>query len=191
MSQLRLSKCYQPCINADNNNGKDKRIRLDKVMPGISTIQHTWYFMRLMWDGKRKTKDHYSNKDCTHMSKLWETMVMLLYDIGNQCGCHQIPERSFFWKGHQFPVCARCTGVCIGQLFAIIINIFVDIHYLISVVFLIIMGTDWGIQEAGIKTSNNSRRFITGFLGGFGLFNLYLILIKKIVHYTKAKKLKN
>jgi uncharacterized membrane protein len=25
--------------------------------------------------------------------------------------CHQMPERSFFWDGHQFPVCARCTGL--------------------------------------------------------------------------------
>jgi len=25
--------------------------------------------------------------------------------------CHQIPERSFFWDGHQLPVCARCTGL--------------------------------------------------------------------------------
>ena len=25
--------------------------------------------------------------------------------------CHQRPERSFFWAGHQFPVCARCTSL--------------------------------------------------------------------------------
>lgn len=25
--------------------------------------------------------------------------------------CHQRPERSFFWDGHQLPVCARCTGL--------------------------------------------------------------------------------
>ena len=28
--------------------------------------------------------------------------------------CHQIPERSFFIAGHQFAVCARCTGVYAG-----------------------------------------------------------------------------
>src|SRR5689334_23996230 len=25
--------------------------------------------------------------------------------------CHQLPERSFFIAGHQFAVCARCTGL--------------------------------------------------------------------------------
>ena len=25
--------------------------------------------------------------------------------------CHQRPDRSFFWDGQQFPVCARCTGL--------------------------------------------------------------------------------
>jgi uncharacterized membrane protein len=30
--------------------------------------------------------------------------------------CHQRPERSFFWAGHQFPVCARCTGLYLSAL---------------------------------------------------------------------------
>ncbi|PQL91928.1 DUF2085 domain-containing protein [Apibacter adventoris] len=28
--------------------------------------------------------------------------------------CHQKPERSFFWKRKQFPLCARCTGIYIA-----------------------------------------------------------------------------
>jgi len=28
--------------------------------------------------------------------------------------CHQIPERSFFWMGHQLAVCHRCWGIYIG-----------------------------------------------------------------------------
>jgi uncharacterized membrane protein len=36
-----------------------------------------------------------------------------LYPVGHLI-CHQRPERSFFFGGHQLPVCARCTGLYIG-----------------------------------------------------------------------------
>jgi uncharacterized membrane protein len=35
--------------------------------------------------------------------------------------CHQHPERSFFIAGHQFAVCARCTGLYAGFTFAILL----------------------------------------------------------------------
>jgi uncharacterized membrane protein len=28
--------------------------------------------------------------------------------------CHQLPERSFFLAGRQWPVCARCSGLYLG-----------------------------------------------------------------------------
>ena len=34
--------------------------------------------------------------------------------------CHQAPERSFFIAGHQFAVCARCTGLYVGFAVAVI-----------------------------------------------------------------------
>ena len=34
----------------------------------------------------------------------------IIFGVGGLI-CHQKPERSFFWDGHQFPVCARCTGI--------------------------------------------------------------------------------
>lgn len=39
--------------------------------------------------------------------------------IGRATGCHQLPERSFSFRGKQFPVCARCTGVFIGEVLGI------------------------------------------------------------------------
>ena len=38
---------------------------------------------------------------------------------GAATGCHQLPERSFFFRQYQFPVCARCCGVLIGESMAI------------------------------------------------------------------------
>ncbi|MFQ5651391.1 MAG: DUF2085 domain-containing protein [bacterium] len=44
---------------------------------------------------------------------------MDLYDLSFKiCGylCHQLPERSFFLFGAQFPLCFRCSGILIGSL---------------------------------------------------------------------------
>jgi uncharacterized membrane protein len=37
-------------------------------------------------------------------------VVAFIFAVGSVI-CHQRPERSFFLDGHQFPVCARCTGL--------------------------------------------------------------------------------
>ena len=42
-----------------------------------------------------------------------DLIVALIYSVGAVI-CHQIPERSFFWQGHQLPVCARCTGLYVS-----------------------------------------------------------------------------
>lgn len=112
------------------------------------------------------------------MPKLRKSMVNLLDEIGEHSGCHRMPERSFFYKDYQFPICARCTGVCLGQLTAIIINLFYKTPSKFALVCLTIMGFDWGIQELKILPSTNPRRLFTGILGGFGLFSLYFNLIK-------------
>ena len=41
---------------------------------------------------------------------------------GKILGCHQKPERSFFYKGYQFPVCARCTGVVISSIISVVFS---------------------------------------------------------------------
>lgn len=113
------------------------------------------------------------------MSELWKSMVNLLDEIGEASGCHRMPERSFFFRGRQFPVCARCTGVFAGQSAAVIVGFFRNVPLPFSIALLGIMGADWGIQEMGIRESNNTRRFITGTMGGFGLFSIYIFLMKK------------
>lgn len=39
----------------------------------------------------------------------------IIFAIGGVI-CHQRPERSFFWGTHQFPVCARCTGLYLSAV---------------------------------------------------------------------------
>ena len=43
--------------------------------------------------------------------------------------CHRKPERSFFFRGHQFPVCARCTGFYISGITTMLFLKLTEIDY--------------------------------------------------------------
>ena len=45
----------------------------------------------------------------------WEKIRMIGYAV-----CHQIPSHSFFEAEHQFPLCARCTGMYLGSLLGLV-----------------------------------------------------------------------
>lgn len=120
------------------------------------------------------------------MSKLRQSILEQIRIIGNNSGCHQMPERSFFYHGKQFPVCARCTGVFIGQTAAVILAMFkFTLKFPTSIMLICVMGIDWCIQELNIKQSTNIRRLITGICGGLGVFSLYITVIKEIIKYIK------
>jgi uncharacterized membrane protein len=46
--------------------------------------------------------------------------LAMIYAFGSLI-CHQRPERSFFWAGHPFPVCARCTGIYLSGAVALLL----------------------------------------------------------------------
>ena len=48
-----------------------------------------------------------------------DLIIAIIYAAGGLI-CHQRPERSFFLNGHQFPVCARCTGLYLSAAMGII-----------------------------------------------------------------------
>lgn len=105
-------------------------------------------------------------------------------DIGKKLGCHQRSDRSFFVKGYQLPICARCTGVLMGYVLALPIILFLksSIWIYISIPFCVIMFSDWYIQFLRIKESTNLRRFITGILGGIGIILIFALIIIKIIN---------
>ena len=94
-----------------------------------------------------------------------------------------MPDRSFFIKGHQFPVCARCTGVLIGYILGIALHFLVGTYIVYCVIACAIMFIDWYIQYLEIKMSTNIRRFITGILGGYGIIGIQIIFVKFIAQY--------
>nr|WP_294999383.1 DUF2085 domain-containing protein [uncultured Methanobrevibacter sp.] len=101
--------------------------------------------------------------------------------------CHRIPERSFFIRGHQFPVCARCTGFYTGLIAYLILNFLYKHPYdlnmlIISMVLMIPVAVDGVTQYFGPRESTNTLRFITGFIGGVGLIIFLKIIIGWILN---------
>ena len=92
-------------------------------------------------------------------------------------GCHQKPERSFFYHGKQFPLCARCTGELVGISSGVILFWFWKPCLAISVSIMIPMLIDGFVQRLTPYESTNARRFITGFLFGLGLASIFLVSV--------------
>ncbi|MBE5954082.1 MAG: DUF2085 domain-containing protein [Lachnospiraceae bacterium] len=117
-----------------------------------------------------------------------------LMELGRKLGCHQMAERSFFVGGYQFPVCARCTGVILSQIFAVPLFFLVKIPMKVCVFMMGVMFGDWYIQHIKLLESNNRRRYITGLIGGFGYMTVILNLchiLYKLVHKATFKKNKS
>ncbi len=85
-------------------------------------------------------------------------------------GCHARPDRSFYFRGKQFPICARCTGELVGMLVGIaLIAVFgvLDIGWYF--LMMVPMVFDGFRQQLTSYESNNRRRFVTGLLFGIAL----------------------
>lgn len=99
---------------------------------------------------------------------------------GRILGCHQMPERSFFYKGFQFPVCARCTGVLLGFAAAAPLFFFYELDIRVALLLSFVMFLDWFLQFLKIRPSTNLRRLLTGILGGFGWTYVHLYFYRFI-----------
>ena len=87
--------------------------------------------------------------------------------------CHRLPHRSFFWKGKQFPLCARCTGIHLGY-FSMPLFLFNLLEVPIYIAILIVVPTylDGIRQHITKKESTNIVRVVTGFIAGVGTMSL-------------------
>lgn len=91
------------------------------------------------------------------------------------CGCHAIPERSFWYRGKPFPICARCTGELAGILMGILIVCIIGYpKFGIIVLMMIPLVVDGMLQKLTSYESQNGRRLITGILFGIALVFLFL-----------------
>lgn len=94
--------------------------------------------------------------------------------------CHQLPERSFAAGGLQVPVCARDTGIYIG--FVVSLAVIVALHHrqrptgfpgpaAVAVMFLFgaFMAWDGVTSYAGLRTTTNDLRLVSGMAMGFAM----------------------
>src|SRR6185503_15853685 len=81
-----------------------------------------------------------------------------LYRIGSFIGCHQRQERSYFIRGRQVPVCARCLGMLIGLAVAPAFRF----NVALGAALLLPMLIDGGTQAFRLRESRNWLRLVTG-----------------------------
>lgn len=102
-------------------------------------------------------------------------MIFWIYKwLPRFCGCHCRDDRSFHYHGRRFPVCARCTGELVGILAAALCYPFFHTSVLWTLLMMLPMVLDGGVQALSSYESTNGKRFITGFLFGWGLLTLFL-----------------
>ncbi len=174
MPKMRKSRCSYCYGKRFSNDGEGERVRLHQGVYWMAAVLSAWHPVRPLWHGQDEENHHGIFQGYQHMQKLWIQILNQLQWIGDHSGCHQRPERSFRIGDYVFPVCARCTGVAVGQAAALIALLAgLRLSWPLCLVLLLPMGADWGIQELGIHPSSNGRRLVTGILGGFGLFMFY------------------
>lgn len=119
-----------------------------------------------------------------YLRLLWVKLMR----AGALTGCHQLPERSFYFRGYQFPVCARCVGVLLGEITTVLLLAFhLIICIPIALAFALVMFLDWFIQYVGIKESNNYRRLLTGILGGIGCWSVFFHALIRVIGFLKSQ----
>jgi uncharacterized membrane protein len=118
----------------------------------------------------------------TRKDRIW---MKSMHFCGKYCGCHQMPDRSFFIGDYQLPLCARCTGIVIGHVLGIILSIARPVPWMtiFGTIPLMIDGT---VQKFTDYESTNPRRICTGILYGFGVMTALIscgkMLAGKVFH---------
>lgn len=89
-------------------------------------------------------------------------------------GCHCRKERSFHFRGVQFPICARCTGELIGMVIFFCSCAWYRPDLEVALLLMIPLVADGFLQFLTSYESTNGRRFVTGLLFGYAFACLFV-----------------
>ncbi len=107
-------------------------------------------------------------------------VASILYSLFSPL-CHQRADRSFFWVGHHFAACQRCTGIYLGALLGILaFPVFVSLSSgwfnqefravtpprIWLWLALALVTADAGGEILGVRQTTPSSRFLTGMVCG-------------------------
>jgi len=100
----------------------------------------------------------------------------VVYKIADHIGCHQRSDRSYFFAGRQFPICARCLGLLMGVPLTLICRL--GLPGAIACLFPLLL--DGGTQALRFRESTNWLRLITGVAFSLGIGSLVVILCQRL-----------
>lgn len=90
-------------------------------------------------------------------------------------GCHARPDRSFYFRGRQFPICARCTGELLGMIAGIPLAAIAGCpSFWVVVLLMVPMVFDGFLQLLTAYESGNLRRLLTGTLFGIAFIDFLI-----------------
>ncbi len=100
--------------------------------------------------------------------------------------CHQMPSRSFFIVGYQFPLCYRCTGLLVGTTIFLVLIYRQRLPALwLDILLLLPMLIDVGLQYLGWWESTNGLRLVTGVVFGVGM----PVMVLRVMNFRRSKHL--
>lgn len=103
-------------------------------------------------------------------------------------GCHCRPDRSFHFRGKQFPICARCTGLGLGFLAAAVSLWFFRPPFFATLLLMAPMIIDGICQQKTAYESKNPLRLITGILFTYGLIAFIVLCDIRAYHLGETAK---
>lgn len=92
-----------------------------------------------------------------------------------------MPDRSFFVFGYQLPVCARCTGIIVGEILSIPFSFVLDVSPFVLFFFMVPMVIDGVFQLKTSYISTNVKRFFSGLIFGYGFLSLLILFVKWVL----------
>lgn len=117
----------------------------------------------------------------TTIKKFWEQILIRLFVdnifLHKYVKCHRLSSRSFFVKNRQFHICARCTGLLVGYVISPIFLFWGELGGKIFILLCTLLILDGTTQLTGVRESNNTLRFITGFGTGATILSFLSLLI--------------